>query len=89
MKNQQETIFEFPCKFPIKIMANPKKGVEELVLETLNKHVENPEKIEFTVRESKTGKFVSITALFTATSKEQLNTLYEIFSKNPEVHMVL
>jgi putative lipoic acid-binding regulatory protein len=89
MQNQQETIFEFPCKFPIKIMANPKKGVEELVLETLNKHVENPEQIEFTVRESKTGKFVSITALFTATSKEQLNTLYEIFSKNPEVHMVL
>ncbi|MDC0535235.1 DUF493 domain-containing protein [Francisellaceae bacterium] len=89
MSKKSDTYFEFPCKFPIKVMANPKKGVEDLILETLNKHVDEPDKIEFTVRESKTGKYVSITALFTATSKKQLNTLYEIFSSHPEVHMVL
>ena len=89
MSKNTNTYFEFPCKFPIKIMANPKKGVEELILATLNTHVDNPEEIEFSIRESKTGKYVSITALFTATSKDQLNTLYEIFSKHPEVHMVL
>ena len=89
MSKKTDTYFEFPCKFPIKVMANPKKGVEELILETLHKHVDEPDKIEFTVRESKTGKYVSITALFTATSKKQLNTLYEIISNHPEVHMVL
>lgn len=88
-KTQAETAFEFPCSFPIKIMANPNQGVEELIIETLKQHVDNPESIEFTIRESKTGKYVSITARFTATSKQQLDTLYNIFSSHSDVHMVL
>lgn len=86
---QTETLFEFPCRFPIKIMANPQKEVAEFVLNTLEKYIENPEKIEFTTRESKTGKYLSITAIFEATSKEQLDNIYQALSGHPEIHMVL
>ena len=86
---QPETLFEFPCRFPIKIMANPQKEVTEFVLNTLEKYIANPETIEFTTRESKTGKYVSITAIFEATSKEQLDNIYQALSGHPEIHMVL
>lgn len=86
---QQETFFEFPCQFPIKIMANPQKEVAEFVLNTLEKYIENPEAIKFTTRESKTGKYISITAIFEATSKEQLDSIYQALSSHAEIHMVL
>ena len=86
---QQETFFEFPCQFPIKIMANPEKEVAEFVLNTLEKYVESSEKIKFTTRESKTGKYISITATFEATSKEQLDNIYKALSGHAEIHMVL
>ncbi|WP_119328037.1 HP0495 family protein [Cysteiniphilum halobium] len=86
---QPETFFEFPCRFPIKIMANPQKEIAEFVLNILEKHIENPEAIEFTTRESKTGKYISITAVFEATSKEQLDNIYQALSGHPEIHMVL
>lgn len=86
---QQETFFEFPCQFPIKIMANPKKEVTEFVSNTLGEHVQNPEKIKFTTRESTTGKYISITATFEAISKEQLDSIYQTLSRHPEIHMVL
>ena len=88
-KEQHHTNFEFPCQFPIKIMATPNHGVEDLVCDTIKEHVDNPEGVEFTIRESRTGKYVSITALFTARSKEQLDKLYHIFSQHEYVHMVL
>ena len=61
---QSQTFFEFPCRFPLKIMATPQKEVTAFVLNTLEKYIEHPEKIEFTTRESKTGKYISITAIF-------------------------
>ncbi|MCF6767056.1 DUF493 domain-containing protein [Thiotrichales bacterium 19S11-10] len=84
-----ETLLEFPCRFPIKILCNPNKGIEELVMEALHKHIEDNKSIDLSVKESKNGKYISITAIFTATSKEQLDTLYRLFSSQEDVHMVL
>lgn len=87
--SQPQTFFEFPCQFPIKIMANPQKEVAEFVLNTLEKWIDHPETIDFKTRESKTGKYISITATFEAKSKDQLDNLYCILSAHPEIHMVL
>lgn len=86
---QQETFFEFPCEFPIKIMANPQKETVESILNVFEKYVPNHDKIDFKTKESKTGKYISITAIFTADSKEQLDNIYKEISSHPEVHMVL
>ena len=86
---QPQTFLEFPCQFPIKIMANPQKEVVEFVLDTLKKSIDNPDAIEFKTRESKTGKYISVTATFEATSKDQLDNLYHILSAHPGIHMVL
>ncbi|MBK2123666.1 YbeD family protein [Fangia hongkongensis] len=88
-QKEKETFFEFPCQFPIKVMANPQKEVAEFVLDVLEKHVEKPDEIDFKTRESKTGKYISITATFEATSKEQLDNIYRALTANKEIHMVL
>ncbi|MFZ9035703.1 MAG: YbeD family protein [Francisellaceae bacterium] len=88
-KPQKETFFEFPCRFPIKIMANPNKEVIDFVLDTLEKYVADPDNIEFNTRESKTGKYISITAIFEATSKDQLDDIYRALTAHKDIHMVL
>ncbi|WP_119344829.1 HP0495 family protein [Facilibium subflavum] len=88
-QQEKETFFEFPCRFPIKIMANPQKEVAEFVLDVLEKHVDRPQDIEFSTRESKNGKYISITAIFEATSKQQLDDIYLALSGHDEIHMVL
>jgi putative lipoic acid-binding regulatory protein len=84
-----ETLFEFPCQFPIKIMANPQKSTMDFILNVFEKNVPEYDSIDFKIRESKTGKYISITATFTAKNKEQLDTIYSEISSHPEVHMTL
>ena len=88
-QQEKETFFEFPCKFPLKIMANPQKETVEFVLSVLEKNIENHQDIEFKTRESKTGKYISITAIFEAQSKQQLDKIYSEISAHSEIHMVL
>ena len=88
-KPTQETFFEFPCQFPIKVMMNPEKEAVERIISIMEKHIENADKIEFKTRESKNAKFISLTAIFTAQSKDQLDALYTDISADPDVHMVL
>ena len=85
----KETLFEFPCEFPIKIMANPEKETTQFILGVFEKYVPEYDKIDFKVKESKTGKYISITAIFNAESKEQLDNIYKEISGYSEVHMVL
>lgn len=87
--NLFETLFEFPCKFPIKIMGLPNCGLEDFVRQTLEQQVHKHDSISIHVRESAGGKFISITALFEADSREQLDNLYRVFTSNPNVKMVL
>ena len=88
-KHEQQNLFTFPCDFPIKIMGDVNAELEKLVHETLHQHVQNPKTIKLNTRHSKDKNFISITAIFEAHSKEQLDTLYLIFSKHPAVKMVL
>ncbi len=85
----KENLFEFPCEFPIKIMANPDKGTTEFILGVFVKYVPDYNKIDFKIKESKTGKYISITAIFNADGKEQLDNIYSEISGHSEVHMVL
>ena len=90
MSQQQfETFFEFPCQFPIKIMAHKEVLLMEIVSAALTTVGVNPEMAQMQTRESSGGNYVSVTATFTAQSKEQLDQLYQILSTHPEIKMVL
>ena len=84
-----ETLFEFPCEFPLKVMGKRSDGFRSLVLDIVQRHAGTiaPEQIE--ERPSKHGNYVSITCTFQAISREQLDDLYRELSACEQVLKVL
>lgn len=88
-QQQLETLFEFPCQFPIKIMGNKSADLKKMVLDALTSIGIDASTAEIQTRESTGGSYLSVTALFKVESKEQLDQLYQRLSSNPDIKMVL
>ena len=82
------TCMKFPCSFPLKVMGHNTSAFEPAVREILGRHL-GPMPIEFASKLSSTGKYLSITATFTATSREQLDALYRELNSHELVVMTL
>jgi putative lipoic acid-binding regulatory protein len=80
---------EFPCRFPLKTMGKNTADFEQTIIEIVRRHVPELKDEEISSRLSKDGKYVSITTIFTATSREQLDGLYYELSSHEQVMMVL
>ena len=74
MKNKHHAI-RFPCEFPIKVMGLNTETFQTAIKAIIRKHVASDE-IAYTSQLSRGDKYISITATFTAQSKEQLDALY-------------
>ena len=86
----EDTLFEFPCQFPLKVMGRNIPELEEIVLEIVRRHIDD-ELNEGSVkkRDSGKGKFISITVTFEAQSKLQLDNLYRELHAHEHVLMLL
>jgi len=84
----KDTCFQFPCSYPLKIMGLNTLQLEPAIQEILKKHVPD-ETVAYERRLSSSGKYLSITATFTATSREQLNAIYQALNDNKLVVMTL
>ncbi|MHB1230714.1 MAG: YbeD family protein [Halothiobacillus sp.] len=86
---ERETLLEFPCAFPIKIMGPATVDfdtqIRALVVQQLG---ELPEDV-WKIRPSAQGNFVGMTLTFTATSKRQIDNLYRAITAHPDVKMCL
>ena len=80
--------FTFPCSYPLKVMGQKTETFEKAVREILQKHLQGIA-IEYDRRPSGTGKYLAITATFTATSREQLDALYRELNAHELVVMTL
>ena len=76
IKPEEETLFEFPCEFPIKCMGLNIPEFESSVVEIMNRHVPDLGEGAIKSRLSKEGKYCAITVTITASSKNQLDTIY-------------
>lgn len=84
-----DTLIEYPCQFPIKIMGARADGFVHAV--TTIAHAFDPvfDASTIELRESKGGNYLGITITITATSREQLDELYRTLSTHPMVRVVL
>jgi len=73
-QNSNDELWEFPCDFMFKAMAYAVEGVEDEIVNAIQQHV--PGDYVPKLNPSKTGKYVSVTVSFTATSKQQLDDVY-------------
>lgn len=86
---QHESLLEFPCEFPVKIMGRTADDFEALVAEIVSRHDPDFVSEKMSVRASRDGNFVSITAVIVAHSREQLDDLYRELSAHERILMAL
>jgi putative lipoic acid-binding regulatory protein len=87
MKNKQHAL-TFPCEFPIKVMGLNTETFQSAIRAIIRKHV-NSYEIAYSSQPSRGNKYISITATFTAESKEQLDDLYQELNDHKLVLMTL
>jgi uncharacterized protein len=84
-----ETLLEFPCQFPLKIMGETRDGFAEAVVDIVLRHAPDFDRANMEMRASSGGKYLSLTCIVTASSKPQLDNLYRELTAHPWVKVVL
>jgi uncharacterized protein len=79
----------FPCDFPIKVMGRKQPRFANAVSEIVRKHAPDFDPATIELRPSRQGKYLSVTCVVRATSREQLDALYKELCDHPAVVMVL
>lgn len=85
----EETLLEFPCDFPLKIMGETREGFAEAIVEVVLRHAPDFDAARIEMRGSSGGKYLSLTCTVNATSKPQLDNLYRELTAHPWVKVVL
>lgn len=80
---------EFPCDYPIKIIGVNGRAFTETVVSLTREHAPEVGATDVRVRESRAGRYVSVTITIRATGEAQLRALHETLRSYPPVHMVL
>jgi putative lipoic acid-binding regulatory protein len=84
-----DTLLEFPCDFPIKVMGKAAEGFAQTVAGVVLKHAPDFDAATMEMRPSKAGNYLSLTCTVHVTSKAQLDALYRELSGHPMVKVVL
>ena len=85
----EDSLIEYPCAFPIKVMGVHVETFVETVVAIVVEHdpAFDPSTLEH--RPSSSGKYLGLTLTITATSREQLDDLYRTLTSHPMVKVVL
>lgn len=89
MSDNEETLLEFPCDFPIKVMGRAEAGFDELIVELVRKHAPDLKEGAVRSRPSKGGKWVAVTVTLRAESKSQIDAIYLDLTAHEKVVMAL
>ncbi|TCK17220.1 hypothetical protein DFR30_0441 [Thiogranum longum] len=86
---QQQTLLEFPCDFPIKAMGKAASGFETRALEIVRRHATDFKEGNMRIVASGKGNYLSATFVVRATSQAQLDALYRELTACEDMLMVL
>lgn len=84
-----DTLLDFPCFFPIKVMGSDPQAIREVLDRVLGEHAPNTPDENIVIRASSKGRFVSITATIQAYSKNQLDSIYRELTASEHILVVL
>ena len=85
----EQSALTFPCAFPIKIMGEAEADFEGIVVSIIHQYVDDLGEGAITLKESKQGKYLSMTVTVQAKSQEQLDNIYRALSSHPKILMVI
>lgn len=84
-----ETLLEFPCDFPIKIMGRESAEFRALARALVEKYTGPLADGAIASSLSRNGAFVSVTVTVVAQSQQQLDDIYREVTSNDEILMAL
>ena len=85
----QESLIEYPCLFPIKVMGTRVEGFTAALVSVARDFDPDFDEARLELRESRGGNYLSVTLTVKATSREQLDNLYRALTGHPLVKVVL
>jgi len=88
MRDSEEVI-TFPCNFTLKIIGKKTREFEQAVVCIIHKHFPKLGEGAISLKSSKGGKYLSISATVPAQNKKQLDNLYEELTNNDQILFAL
>ena len=87
--DNQDTLLEFPCDYPVKAFGNNAPGFPAHVRTVVEKIVGPVDGDRVLGRPSKGNRYLAVTVHFEATSKAQVDAVYLALSADDKVVMTL
>lgn len=84
-----ESLLEFPCRFPIKMMGRDGDRFRKLAIELVESHAGRVPAAAISESSSSNGNFLAITVTIDAQSREQLDRIYQALSDHEEILVAL
>jgi uncharacterized protein len=85
----EDTLLTFPCDIGVKVMGKTDQAFTALVFDLLAPFIPGLKPDDIVIKASGKGNYQSLTVNFTATSKAQLDTIYQTLADEPLVLMTL
>lgn len=89
MSEPQPPRIEFPCDYPIRVMGDAAPDFRDYVIEVMTRHAGEIDLEQVSVRESRNGRYLSVTVTIIATGETQLRAIHTELKASGRVHMVL
>ena len=84
-----ESLLQFPCDFPIKVMGVGGPGFQTLIVELVRRRAPDLDETRVRVRDSRAGRYQSVTVTVNARDRAQLDAIYQDLSGHPHIKLVL
>ncbi len=85
----EESPLKFPCDFPIKAMGSKDDDFPRFIAEIIRRHAPDLDTATLRIKESRNGRFQSVTLTIRATDRAQLDSIYRDLSSDERVLMAL
>ena len=88
-KISSETLIEFPCMFPIKVMGEVHDEFTSTVIKIIKQKNKDFDPSTIEMKGSSEGRYISLTCFVYVTSKPELDDIYRSLSTHPMIKVVL
>lgn len=84
-----DTLLEFPCRFPIKAIGPHDGNFEQLILDLIKRHAPDLVRDDLSSNVSRSGNYLAVTANIVAQNQAQLDAIYTDLTASEAVVMAL
>jgi putative lipoic acid-binding regulatory protein len=89
MQSDNDSLFEFPCDFPIKVMGKSHPEFAETIVTVVKQFDTEVDPSRVEMRPSSGGNYTGLTVTVRATSRAHLDNIYRALTGHPMVKVVL